>query len=88
LFCGVYKKEWNVPVKGSALSFSRHFGYFGKELLRTNAKYYAVDIGLRYYLLGGAPNKDAGHILENIVYLELLRRGYKVEIGRIKTTKK
>ena len=55
----------------------------GKELLRTNAKYYAVDAGLRYYLLGGTALKDAGHLLENIVYLELLRRGYKITIGKI-----
>jgi predicted AAA+ superfamily ATPase len=54
-----------------------------KELLRTNAKYYAVDAGLRYYLLGGAAKTDAGHLLENVVYLELLRRGYKVKIGKI-----
>jgi len=54
-----------------------------KELLRTNSKYYAVDAGLRYYLLGGTAEKDAGHILENIVYLELHRRGYKIKIGRI-----
>ena len=52
----------------------------GKELLRSNAKYYAVDIGLRHYLIGSA---DAGAVLENIVYLELLRRGYKVETGKI-----
>ena len=55
----------------------------GKELLRTNAKYYAVDAGLRYYLLGGTAQTDAGHMLENVVYLELLRRGYKVKIGKI-----
>ena len=55
----------------------------GKELLRTNAKYYAVDVALRYYLLGGTSETDAGHMLENIVYLELLRRGYKVKTGKI-----
>jgi len=55
----------------------------GKELLRTNAKYYAVDVGLRYHLLGGTAKTDAGHILENVVYLELLRRGCKVKIGKI-----
>ncbi|MCL1833076.1 MAG: ATP-binding protein, partial [Leptospirales bacterium] len=55
----------------------------GKELLRTNAKYYAVDAALRYYLLGGTSKTDAGHILENIVFLELVRRGYKIKIGKI-----
>jgi hypothetical protein len=69
----------------SFLFYKADVQHFGKELLRTNAKYYAVDVGLRYHLLGGSPNKDTGHILENIVYLELLRRGYKVEIGKIKT---
>jgi predicted AAA+ superfamily ATPase len=55
----------------------------GKELLRTSAKYYAVDAGLRYHLLGGTAKTDAGHLLENVVYLELLRRKYKVKVGRI-----
>jgi predicted AAA+ superfamily ATPase len=55
----------------------------GKELLRTNAKYYAVDTGLRYHLLGGTAQTDAGHLLENVVYLELLRRGYeKITFGK------
>jgi uncharacterized protein len=54
----------------------------GRKLLKTLNKYYIVDIGLRRLLLG---NKavDSGHILENIVYLELLRRGYKVYIGKV-----
>ena len=42
-------------------------------------KYYVVDSGLRSYLLGKKADSDMGHILENIVYLELLRRGYKVK---------
>ncbi|MDR1696570.1 MAG: ATP-binding protein [Endomicrobium sp.] len=53
----------------------------GKQLLQTNAKYYIADIGLRYFLLGR--EGDIGHILENIVYLELLRRGYKVYVGKV-----
>ena len=54
----------------------------GKEFLKTQEKYYAVDIGLRYYMLGQSSGKDMGHILENVVYLELLRRGYEVYIGK------
>jgi predicted AAA+ superfamily ATPase len=54
----------------------------GKNALRSNAKYYAVDTGLRYFLLGGTSIDDSGHILENIVYLELLRRGWDVEFGK------
>lgn len=54
----------------------------GKQHLKTLEKYYVVDIGLRYILLGKSAY-DGGHILENIVYLELLRRGYDVYVGRI-----
>ena len=54
----------------------------GREYLRTNAKYYAVDAGLRYFLLGNK-GADSGHILENVVYLELLRRGNKVFVGKV-----
>ena len=55
----------------------------GKEILKTQEKYYAIDIGLRYHILGQNSGRDMGHILENIVYLELLRRGYKVYIGKL-----
>lgn len=59
------------------------FDIKGKEFLKTQEKYYAVDIGLRYHMLGQKAGRDMGHILENIVYLELLRRGYKVYIGKL-----
>ncbi len=54
----------------------------GKEYLRTLGKYYIADIGLRNYLLG-FKDADRGRIIENIVYFELLRRGYNVSIGKI-----
>lgn len=60
----------------------KRFDIKGKEYLRTLGKYYIVDIGLRNYLLGFR-DRDRGHALENIVYLELLRRGFDVSIGKI-----
>ena len=53
----------------------------GKDYLQLLDKYYIADVGLRYYLLGTS-NADQGHILENVVYLELLRRGYQVFVGK------
>jgi predicted AAA+ superfamily ATPase len=54
----------------------------GKQLLKTLEKYYVVDLGLRRHLLSGR-SQDTGHILENVIYLELLRRGYKVTVGKV-----
>jgi len=54
----------------------------GKELLKTQEKYYLSDIGLRTYLLGNSFGKDLGHIFENIIFLELKRRGYRIYIGK------
>ena len=56
--------------------------YKRKEYLKTLEKYYIVDIGMRYMLLG-TQKVDMEHILENVVYLELLRRGYKVFVGKV-----
>lgn len=52
----------------------------GKEYLKTGAKYYVSDLGLRKYLLGEV--KDLGSILENIIFLELKRRNYEIFIGK------
>lgn len=59
------------------------FDVKGKNLLARDYKYYVVDSGLRSYLLGKKADSDMGHILENIVYLELLRRGYRVYVGKV-----
>ena len=60
----------------------KRFDIKGKEYLRSLGKYYIVDIGLRNYLLGYR-ELDIGHTIENIVYFELLRRGYDVAVGKI-----
>ena len=59
----------------------QRFDIKGKQYLQSGEKYYATDVTMRYSLLGRR-NLDVGRILENIVYLELVRRGYKVYIGK------
>lgn len=59
----------------------KRYNIKGRQLLKTQAKYYIADLGLRY-LICGIKGKDEGHILENVIYLELLRRGYNVYIGQ------
>lgn len=60
----------------------KRFNIKGREFLRTLGKFYIVDVGLRNYLLGFR-NRDTGHAIENVVYFELLRRGYDVSVGKI-----
>ena len=60
----------------------RQYDIRGKAYLRTNAKYFIVDSGLRRHTLG-RKDRNFGNRLENIVFLELLRRGYAVDVGRI-----
>lgn len=95
---GIEKSLKNTPQNLSAMTITNYlnglldsyllykcdrFDIKGKQILtNTNSKYYMVDLGLRSALLGYKEG-DHGRILENIVYLELLRRGYKVYVGRI-----
>ena len=60
----------------------KRFDIKGREELKTLGKYYIVDLGIRNYLLGYR-DVDTGHMIENLVYFELLRRGYDVAVGKI-----
>lgn len=57
----------------------------GKEYLKTQKKYYIVDSGLRSYLIGYR-GTDRGHLIENVVFLELKRRGYRISVGKFGST--
>ena len=72
----------NALIESFVLYKAYRYDIKGKEQLRGGAKYYVSDIGLRYFLLG-SKKADTGHILENIVFLELIRRGYEVHVGKI-----
>ena len=61
---------------------AQRYNLKGKMFLKTNSKYYVVDTGLRNCLVKGSEN-DIGHILENVVFLELKRRGYDVYVGQL-----
>jgi uncharacterized protein len=64
---------------------AKRYDVKGKKYLKLYEKQYVVDIGLRSMLLGNR-SFDAGHILENVVYLELLRRGFQVYVGKVDAT--
>lgn len=61
---------------------ARRYDLKGKQLLSLHSKYYVSDLGFRRLLSSGR-RPDYGHVLENVVYLELLRRGYDVRVGQL-----
>ncbi|MCR0503357.1 ATP-binding protein [[Clostridium] innocuum] len=61
---------------------AKRYNIKGKQYLKTLDKYYVADIGMRNMLLGTRA-ADVGHVLENVIYLELIRRGYDVYVGKI-----
>lgn len=76
------EKYINALIESYVIYQATRYNIKGKEYLKKYEKYYIVDIGLRYALLGTRVY-DVGHILENVIYLELIRRGYEVYIGKI-----
>lgn len=76
------EKYLNALMESFIIYQARRYNIKGRQYLRTNEKYYAVDMAMRRVLLGNRA-MDVGHILENIVYLELIRRGYEVYVGKI-----
>lgn len=79
------EKFINALTESFILYRALRYNVKGKQLLKTLEKYYVVDIGLRYLLLG-TRSTDVGHILENVIYLELIRRGYEVYVGKVDDT--
>ena len=75
-------EKYMDALMGSFIVYqAKRYNIKGKQYLKTLEKYYVVDIGLRYMLLGSR-SVNVGHILANVVYLELLRRGFEVYIGK------
>ena len=72
----------NALVESFMFYKVKRFDLRGKGLLMTQEKYYTVDLGFKKFFLGEKNNLDLGHNLENIVFLELLRRGNQVNIGK------
>jgi predicted AAA+ superfamily ATPase len=75
------EKYVDALVESFLLYRAHRYNIKGKQQLKTLEKYYTVDIGLRYAVLGNE-GADVGHILENVIYLELIRRGNKVTVGK------
>ena len=93
--CSNYRQVSSQTVEKCLLAASeafiiypvQRFNIRGKELLKTNRKYYAVDIGFRNVLLARGEAFDIGRAMENVAYLELIRRGYQVFVGQTKNDK-
>lgn len=78
-------EEYISALKDSFFIYeANRYDIKGKEYLKSLEKYYVVDVGLRNMLLN-SKETNIGHILENIVFIELLRRGYQVSIGKVGT---
>ena len=76
------EKYINSLLESYVIYQANRYNVKGKEYLKTLEKYYVVDIGLRYSFLGKKAT-DVGHILENVVYLELIRRGFDGYVGKV-----
>ncbi len=76
------EKYLNSFIESFFLYKATRYDIKGKNYLKTGEKYYVSDLGLRYFILGRKIG-DFGHILENVVYLELKRREYDVYIGKM-----
>ena len=76
------EKYISALMESFILYQAKRYNVKGKQFLKTLDKYYVVDIGLRNMLLGSR-STDVGHTLENVIYLELIRRGYDVYIGQV-----
>ncbi|MCQ2965512.1 MAG: ATP-binding protein [Alphaproteobacteria bacterium] len=79
------EKYLNALTESFILYPASRYDIKGKKYLQSGDKYYLVDTGIRYALLG-KKGSDTGHLLENIVYLELIRRGYTVFVGKLADT--
>ena len=75
-------KRYLQGLEGAFLIYKAYrYDVRGKKLLKTTEKYYAADTGMRNSILGGTGGKDIGRVMENVVFLELLRREYTVTAG-------
>ncbi|MDD4029361.1 MAG: ATP-binding protein, partial [Caldisericia bacterium] len=79
------EKYLSALLNSYILYQAKRYDVKGKQYLKTLDKYYIVDVGLRSLLLGKR-SIELGHVLENVVYLELLRRGFRVFVGKVDDT--